>query len=936
MKKSFAFILMICLVALLVGTLVACDPAGGQTTYDPEDPTGRTYTVTFDVNGATVVPEALLSPITGVKYGDTLAQPLVEGTNLPAEPFKRGYTFDGWTVNGVKFQFGKDQITGPTTLRASFIANTFYHYPDIYTTWSYDEATGEYKANPNGHVKLNEQNEPTYVDGEFKIDARGQNVLDDNGQPLPRPQSYVILGEAEYSASTTTFTSTYGSTPSKALAVPTKTLENGEPDTEDEFCFWYYMAEDEEGKKYPVQYTDWAKSGNSTVDAKKISYTLTAGDDQKGIALYAMFESDLPKVTVEYYVSEDDVDNAVAPVKTAQYNLNANVPQDQVASPDAPVGKELDHWYFVYFTEGEDGEKVRNVEKFIFEQLDEDGNPTNTDATSPMDAAHPDPEVVPESEVNFRPVTLRLFAKWVRKIVLADAASFSGLRAEILDCVENDKAADLDEILHAKITLSADIDLGSTIYEPLFDEAHPFEGSIDGGLYDGEEGAFTRNLKISGGIFSYDGHASVFGYVNGDIKNINFESITVSVTGAPYMAYLGIATSVLRGSIEHCTVTGAAFELGEGITRFAAGGLTAVLGGVSSDETGSINECDVNLTFEALVADGIYVGGAAGIALPSTSISNVNATIAVESITANASQGTDIGVWLGGIAGECNADAASCEGTLTVTTLVAKGRLFVGGLFGQNMGATSRSFGSLTLGSAETPAEAGSEARSQKVAIGGAIGLNGGSIINSYSNASIFVKVARSADTSVALGGLIGENRSDRDDNQSGQEVGVGAINRCYSTGAISVTVAETVKDAHIFAGGIAGYSKHSKFARNFTLVDLTVNYNVENVEELVNAGFIFGKLATSAVFTSGYYSVDNRVTINGVVYQPKDPSQSTEQPEEEKDMITRLGKVMNEESFADTDFLFGTAADQLGWVGGKEDGNIWKLDEGAALPTLV
>ena len=86
MKKSFAFILMICLVALLVGTLVACDPAGGQTTYDPEDPTGRTYTVTFDVNGATVVPEALLSPITGVKYGDTLAQPLVEGTNLPAEP----------------------------------------------------------------------------------------------------------------------------------------------------------------------------------------------------------------------------------------------------------------------------------------------------------------------------------------------------------------------------------------------------------------------------------------------------------------------------------------------------------------------------------------------------------------------------------------------------------------------------------------------------------------------------------------------------------------------------------------------------------------------------------------------------------------------------------------------------------------------------------
>lgn len=939
MKKSIRLVLIVCLAALLIAALVACDPSP-ENPLGPEAPTISSYTVTFDVNGAEYTFESLKNPITGVKYGDTIPAPKDEKGN-DVVLFKTGYTFTGWSVNNTDFEFGKTQIVGNTTIKAKFEANKYYHILDIYGGVSYGE--DGYTIDQNKHASLDVNMQPIPSDNVLKY-SNGNNYLDDAGKTVAVPETDVSLPSSAIGADTNLY-STYNSTAPTRVAVPTRPVVDGAP--QDNFCFWYYMADDlnEQGepimgddgkvKRHPVQFTDWAAKGADTVAVRSVTYSYT-----QPLRLYAMFESDLPLVTVQYFENEE----ATAPLDdTHTYRLGLNIDKQDMLSPERE-GYGFDHWYFVYETEGEqEGETVRNVSEFVFDSFDSNGNSTVKDATSPMDAAHADD--IPAGEQNFRPVTLKLYAFWVKKIEINSAAELNALRDKITACYGDDtKQEELEEYLNAQIAINADLDfssLGET--EPLFDAEHPFVGVIDGGSYseneDGEK-VLDKTATISGVNVTGSDGASLFGYVNGTVKNLNvIGNFKATATDAPL--YLGAIASVAEGQFENCTAT-ATFSIPENALFACIGGVVGKLNGVANDDKGTLKNCLANVTIETASARGLTIGGIAGEAGSSTKLENATATLNVTSASALGEQASYSGLRIGGVVGNSVAAITACTATVNVASITANGSAMLGGLTGQNAGSVARCYAQFELGGAQNDAvKVGSKAALQTVAIGGLIGLNEGDIINSYAIADLKSICVVNAQT-VAVGGLVGSNSSALSDSSSNQEAGVGAINRCYAKGTLSVTV--QAEGTELYVGGMAGVSRHSKFAKNFSLVNINVSYTTADTKH-IHAGFLFGALTNNAVFTSGYYANENRITINGTEYAPKAeqaPEEAESAADEEFD-VYRIGTPRDAADFENKDVVFGATSDKetnLGWIGGLESGtNIWQLTEdgqGGTLLTLV
>ena len=945
MKKRIGLIFVVLLIALLAAALVACDPDPSNP-LGPENPSQSTYTVTFDLDGADFTYD--LPPITGVKYGDTIPEPLYEGKPLTLQ--KRGYEFKGWTANNTDFVFGANgtKIVSNTTIRANFEAKKYYHILDIYTTISYEN--GKYVLDDDGHAA--EGAELT----EVLKNSLGEEVKDGSGNPIRKPETDISLDGAI--GENTTIYSTYNATTPSRIAVPSR--PEAEDGTKDNFCFWYYMADTlgEDGKpmtengatvQHPVQFTEWASKDATDVTVRKITYSY-----DKPLTLYAMFESDLPFVTVEYYENEES--ETALRTDSEKYRLGDKIPETDKLEPENKEDSDFDYWYFVYYTESEkEGEDpVRNVQKFVFETFDEEGNSSNKDsATSPMDAAHDD--AIPEGEQNFRPVTLKLYANWVKMIKIGSANDYkTKLTEPISDLLSNinaikegepvpeDMQKSLDEYLTATIKFTADIDFGGEKLSPLFDAAHPFAGIIDGGNYtEGSEGERTLSgrYKLSNATVKGANFASLFGYVNGAVKNLTVDNITVNVTAENAELALGALASVSGGSFTNCVVTNISFTLPQNAGPAYIGGLTGKLSGTSNDEEkGTISECSATLALSGLTASDLHIGGIVGESGSSTAISNCTSTLTVSDIKTTADVS---GLMIGAVAGNSVANASACEATLTVNAgVLASGTAYIGGLIGHNEGSVSKSHATCTA----TSLSLGSTARMQLLAVGGFVGRNEGDIINSYSDAKIALTLVK--DQTAHVGGFVGLNSTSRIDSQSDKEKGLGAINRCYSTGSVTVSADAAVKSAELYVGGMIGLSKHSKFANNFTLANVTVTYNTDKTD-LIHAGFLFGALDKDASITSGYYANDGTVTVNGKTYKgsefaPKEEGDSADEQTTET-AICSLGTPRDKADFAKKEIVFGTNTDEakynLGWAGGNEEDaskNIWELKEGATAPTLI
>ncbi len=931
----------IVLAALLVASLVACNRDGGGD-LDPEPGTTGKYTVTFDLNGAQIVGESVLSPLTDVAYDSTIEEPLgADGKPLKLQ--KTGYTFMGWTKDGAEFKFGKGgtPIRSNTTLRANFVANKYYHTPNIYATLSYDEEHDKFSINPSGHAKDPEN--PQVVEGSYLKNSAGEEVLDEKGEKIPVYDTNYSLGAAEFNKDQTTIYSTYNTTSPSYIVKPTYTPPQGEEDKKDPFCFWYYL--DDNGR--PVQFTEWANADDdsSTVKVKTVSYVFT-----KPLTLYAMFESDLPKVTVNYYDGEDQ---SHLVVDTQSYPLGAYISDKDMPAAPTKDYYEFDYWYFVYTTKDKDDNDVRNEEKFIFQTRDEDGKVTNTDSTSPMDAAHPDPEIIPAAEINFRPVTLNLYAKWIKKIMLSDAQEFIRVRNEIsdligrLDDAETDETkasvkAELDSYLTAKIVVS-NLDFttigGTDDMAPLFgNKDYPFLGTIDGGDYDAHTGA----VKDSHTIRSNNNHlflGSIFGYVNGAIKNLNVQTITIKAPdSADNILYLGVLASSLAGSADNCSLSSISFDLtGLGSKKVIIGGIAGEFRGGS--ESGKITSCSVTMENILVSAQGVVIGGVAGIAGSATSISDCTATLTITSATATGGDGATSGLRIGGLAGDSESAITNSTASLTITALEAHGSCYVGGIAGQNSASIYKSQATMTLCTSEAPASVGSEALIAKtVAIGGLAGLNSGYLRDSYATANLYVSVVRYNNSRVAVGGLVGDNYADRKDSSSGShsdEQSIGAINYCYSVGEIELRVtgddtSEALAIAPaLYAGGLAGYSHHSNNSANFAVVDITITYNAAKTNKrLLHAGFLYGDMAADATLKSGYYASESTLEINGDSFPttlPKtEEGEGSEegQPEEEAYNVSRLGTATEKAKFMDESFVIGSES-TLKWAA-----DIWEIGE--------
>jgi len=114
MSKKFKKLTMLVLSLCCSVGLAACggldNRSGGNSST-----VKQSYTVTFDANGGSTVD----------------AQTVEEGAlaTIPTVPTKVGYTFEGWFVDGVEFDFTTTTITENVTLTAQWTANddTFYN-----------------------------------------------------------------------------------------------------------------------------------------------------------------------------------------------------------------------------------------------------------------------------------------------------------------------------------------------------------------------------------------------------------------------------------------------------------------------------------------------------------------------------------------------------------------------------------------------------------------------------------------------------------------------------------------------------------------------------------------------------------------------------------------------------------------------------------------
>ncbi len=943
LKRMFSVLLMAALVAIVVATLAACDPTKPNPD-GPEDPTSGTYKVTFDLNGSETGFD-LANQVLNVKYGETVEEPVNQVSGEPVRPLKTGYTFQYWSANGVQFRFGEGgtPIVADTVLKAEFVANKYYHVPDLNGTLVYDAETGNFSIDPFGHTERDAEDKPVYAkdsngDPAYLVDSLNQRVLDEHNEPIPLPSSKATLAASDYGDNTRLY-STYG-TKANPDTVPKPVWQNGDEDNA--FCFWFYLIEkkDDEGKvevdskgdpmMVPVLFTNWAdKDDESTTVAVRNAYARTERQ-----TLYAMFENDLPYVTVEYFNNETDEVAA----STQQYHFGKNISDEAKFVPVNPAGYEFDGWYYIYETEDKDGETVQNRSDFKFETYDADGKPEKG-ATSPMDAAGVENDY-------FTPVTLKLYAKWVKRIDLDSVDAFKQLRQQLKEYAASDDAADKQELallLGAKIFVK-NLDFGSEKLEPLFDSANPFLGTIDGGVYNGESGAVESRATISGGVFGNATHASVFGYVQGTIKNINFSGVKLALDGenAPDTAYFGTIASELGGEIADCDVQNSTFDL-SGAKGATIGGVVGVLVGTANEQSkGRLINCKVNMELSNPTCGAIVFGGAVGVSRSSTVITECHAVVKLMGVTVNAGYAS-AQLQLGGLVGNNSGAISLSSADFEATDVVSGSLFFFGGIVASNYGSIGQSRTNVKLVNAQASGDRPTEA----VAVGGMVGRNEGFIINSYATVDLSVQLKAGTGLTIAVGGLVGSNFSARSDSDSDQEKGVGAINRSYSTGTLNVSVADEITDAKLYVAGIAGRNRHSKNARNFSLVDITVAY-ANAAEGNIHAGFLFASMENSATLTSGYYSKDNKITINGVEYaaeveKDEGEQQGGEEEEPKDETVLRLGTARDEADFTNPDVIFGTNTTNgdLGWLGGSDSAaNVWEMKEAGEgafeLPTLV
>lgn len=845
MKKALTTVFILLVAMLLCTVLVACDDTNNPDPDKKPDYEKATYTVTFNTNSDFVLTDSVIK---NVPSGSKISAPKDSNGKLII-PVKKGYTFKYWSADGVnEFNFSTDTIKKNTTITAVYTNNVYKHKPVI-------------------NAKLN------YIknaDGTYSYEIV-ENAYDG-----------ASLSAVELNPETTSIKSTYAGSVTE-IACPT-------PKEGDTFRFWFYM---QDGK--PVQFTKWAADGASSV-AMLSKYYFT-----KGLTLYAMYESTLPKMKVEY---KDSLSELV--YDTKEYSSNSQINEKDAYVATKPSYR-FDKWY--YTVVGNDDKATDYDFKFYTDK--ESGTIINS-ATGTTDF--------------FTPSTLVLKAKWIKQITITSADEYKSKLYDVLrkENPTEDEQLAISQILEADIIIANDVNFGGIgALEPLFDSEHVFKGTIDGGNYDGN-GNLTGKSKLQNVSVSAQSHASVFGYVAGSIKNLDVENVNLTVVKDAngkfgIKSVLAPVATRNEGSITNVAVSGAIFNLESGMNTVYIGGIVGENKGISTkSNTGYISDCTSNVTINDATAKAFVIGGVTAETNASSALTRNSTVVAVKNISTVddgiSANGATYFV-LGGIVGRSGGTVTKSNASVTVENgTISSGAASIGGIAGDGTGSLATSSANITVSALVANAN-----------VGGLIGKNEGYVLNAYAIVD-FDLTAAGKNAILTVGGLIGNNFSSKTETGTSQTIGIGAINKSYSDGEINVAVNDGALTT-LFVGGIAGRNNKSKIGGVFTLVDITVDGVKDGVKS--NLGFAFGSMEAKATINSGWYGDGNTLTLNGEKYELKfDGNDAEGNPiYTENFEITKVGTKTESSNFTSKVWLESKSNANL-------DGEVWNLSDGA-LPTL-
>ena len=636
MKKSFQAILIIVVILLCVALFAACNnKVEPQKNDGPNEYEVVTYRVTYASSGEESVSGYNLP---AVEAGSLLTAPQKNGAAFI--PTKVGYNFAYWSADGsTAFDFANTPVNGDLTLTAVFLPKTYTHTTVLSARLVQEEVGGKttYRIQENAY--------------------------------------------SNYEEFTETLSSTYGASQGAELAIPESS------DALDRFMFWYYM--DKEGN--PVQFSSQAAL-NATSVTQLSRYNFITG-----LTLYAMWYSQLPKVTVVYNDSlgEDE------PYLTRDYARSDYVPNGEApdmeavtaASPTKDGQYIFEKWYYLKTVDG-----VETKVDFVFDLTGDEATPTSLVAAAGI------------ADDSFKSGTLNLYASWKKLVSITNVADFEYKLYSVMhgDSSEAEKEATRKAIIKFGNNENL-IDFGTREYAPLFDEDHKFVGEIDGGKYDNT--TLTAKLKIVGGVFGDEKSASVFGNIaGGTIKNIDFENVGLKFavpeqSGTDFLVGV-IATSIgvaydesgeieKTGKISNCSVkydslsidlAGSTVEGGvlkNGLSRVVFGGVVARnVGGVIESATVALNDVSA-------LAEYIVFGGVVGRSSSSSNVKDANVNLTITSVRTydnqTAADGAPYAI-VGGVAGVNNGTISNAQTTVSVVSEDNPNGYEYGEVAGQNTG----------------------------------------------------------------------------------------------------------------------------------------------------------------------------------------------------------------------------------------------------------
>lgn len=654
---------------------------------------------------------------------------------------------------------------------------------------------------------------------------------------------------------TTVLETQYGSAAS-TLVVPYCVDAPKVNDADDRFCFWYYLDKDDK----PVRFTTVANSSSTSVTV------LNAYNSSEPLTLYPMWLSTLPSIEVTF---KDTKTEFVYGTLTARYNEVI----DKALNPiQDKTGYTFSKW-----TYQDSNDATHN---FYFDDTDD----SEVNATTISDMVDYD---------YFNSKSITVYANWIKKVSVSDVSSFENIYNTIRIAEPTDaQKADIEELLNSHIEFTS-IDFSGKEYEPLFDKDHVFKGIIEGNNA-GDPAVFS-NYTAKG-----TDNVSIFGYVQGSIKNIN-------VTGA-----------LLKIEDEHAS-------------SILVGGLVSVLSSPSSDQPGLIWKCNVDFSisisgeYDEIVFGGIVAENGGRVQLCESSLSSVNIEAKVVTfggITANSRPSSSIleskatlpsvtinatsKVVVGGLAGNNNGSITASQSNITISSITSSGLVF-GGLVANNTSKIEKSIATVNFGEEASPLDVKASA-TESVILGGLIGKNSGQLLNSRTMANIFANSINDGGK-IFVGGLVGENTSVSSSSSSGQ------VNYVYADGSIVVSVPDghTTETA---VGGLIGRNTQTNITSCFSLMDVKVTNKAGNNK----VGYMMGINDSIVTIYRILYASENSLVKNDVAYSLETKGEYTVLTEE---------KDLAEGNFKEESTIFGTTGTVL-----KFDRDIWEIKSGL-FPTL-